>query len=169
LLKTSGPFCRVRTRPPGQRAKQTELRANLGAGAPKNRLRSQAEAIQRELAVSEERARQYQAQREEILVDLLPLTENLTAQKLQLAEVEAALQAITQELKQAEENQGAAQQRLEAYQARRQSFGAPGCRRKAGSPTNHCLTERQARLNQFEERRATLLAERETYEAEISV
>lgn len=154
----------------GLRAGQTEQRANLGGWyTESNRLRSQAEAIQRELAVSEERAKQYQAQRTEILVELQPLSENLEAQKLQIAEVEAALQAITQELRQAEEDLRAAQHQLDAHQAQRQNIlERQAAAEKLARQLAAALTEQQARLNQFEERRAALMAERENCEAEIS-
>jgi chromosome segregation protein len=152
------------------RAKQTELRANLGSWyTESNQLRSQAEAVQRELAVSEERARQYLAQREEILAELEPLTENLEAQKCQIVEAETTLQAINEELGQAEETLHAVQQQLDKHQARRQDrLVRQSTAEKQIRQLATAQTERQTHLAQFEERRATLLAERENYETEIS-
>ncbi len=152
------------------RIRQTELRANLGSWyTESNRLRSRAEAVQRELAVSEERARQYLAQREEILAELQPLTENLEAQKCQIVEAEATLQAINEELRQAEEALRATQEQLDEHQAQRQDrLARQSAAEKQARQLATALTERQARLAQFEERRATLLTERENYETEIS-
>ena len=152
------------------RAQQTELRGNLGGWyAENNRLHSQAEAIQRELAVSEERAKQYLAQREEILSELQPLVVDLTVQKQQIAEAEAALQAINQELRQAEAALRAAQQQLDAHQAQRQNVLARQvAAEKQVRQLATDLTERQAHLNQLEERRTALLTDRANCETEIS-
>ena len=152
------------------RAQQTELRGNLGGWyAENNRLHSQAEAIQRELAVSEERAKQYLAQHEEILSELQPLVADLTAQKQQIIEAEAALQVINQELRQAEAAMRAAQQQLDAHQAQRQNVLARQvAAEKQVRQLATDLTERQARLNQLEERRTALLTDRANCETEIS-
>jgi chromosome segregation protein len=152
------------------RAQQTDLRGNLGGWyTENNRLHSQAETIQRELAVSEERAKQYLAQREEILGELQPLVVDLTAQKQQFAEAEAVLQAINQELRQAEAALRAAQQQLDGHQAQRQNVLArQGAAEKQVRQLATDLTERQARLNQLEERRTALLTDRANYETEIS-
>lgn len=152
------------------RGQQTELRGQLGGWYSENsRLHTQAEAIQRELAVSEERARQYHAQRVEILAELEPLTADLETQKCQIAEAETALQAVNQELRQAEEALRAVQQQLDARQGQRQSLLArqAAAEKQAGQLATQ-LTERQTRLAQFEERRATLLADQANYETEIS-
>jgi chromosome segregation protein len=152
------------------RSQQTELRGQLGGWySENNRLHTQAEAIQRELAVSEERARQYLAQREEILAELEPLTADLETQKCQIAEAETALQTVTQELRQAEEAMHAVQQQLEAQQSQRQGLLArqAAAEKRAGQLATQ-LTERQTHLAQFEERRAALLADQANYETEIS-
>lgn len=154
----------------GLRTQQTELRGQLGGWYNENnRLHSQAEAIERELAVSEERARQYQAQREEILVELGPLTDDLETQKRQITEAETALQAVNGELRQAEEVLRTVQQQLDAQQSRRQSLLArQTAAEKQTRQLANQLAERQARLAQFEERRAALLSDQASYETEIS-
>lgn len=152
------------------RAQQTELRGQVGSWYTEhNRLHTQAETIQRELAVSEERARQYLAQREEILAELEPLTADLEAQKRQITAAEAALQAVSQELRQAEEAMLDAQQQLDAQQSQRQALlSRQVAAEKQVRQLATQLMERQARLNQFEERRAALLADQAHCETEIS-
>lgn len=152
------------------RVQQTELRGQLGGWySENNRLHTQAETIERELAVSEERARQYHSQREEILAELEPLIADLEAQKCQIDEAETALQAVNQELRQAEKATRTVQQQLDAQQSQRQSLSARQvAAEKRASQLATQLTERQTRLAQFEERRAALLADQANYETEIS-
>jgi chromosome segregation protein len=151
------------------RAEQSEVRGQLGTWYTENKqLYTRAEAVQRELAVSEERARQYAAQRAELLQELEPLQANLETEQQQLNQAQAALQKINRDLAQAEAAAQAVQQQLEAHQAERQNLISRQAdaenrirRLEAG------LTERQTQLAQFAERRETLLAEQATYEAEI--
>ncbi len=154
----------------GLRAQQTELRTSLsGWYAENNRLRSQAEVIQRELAVSEERARQHAAQREEILAELRPLNEQLEQHLRQIREAETELQSIKLDLQQAEKSLHAVQQQLNQHQAQRQNLlNRQTTAEKQVRHLSTALTERQTRLAQFEERRAALLAERNACEQEIS-
>ncbi|GAB4425393.1 MAG: chromosome segregation protein SMC [Anaerolineae bacterium] len=152
------------------RLQQTELRGNLGSWyAENNRRRSQTEAIQRELAVSEERARQYLAQREEIMAELGPLSADLEVQTRQLAEAENALQAVNQELSQAEAAMRVLQQQLDGQQRQRQELlNRQAAAEKQAGQLAHRLAEHGADLVQFEERRAALLADQANYETEIS-
>lgn len=152
------------------RTQQTELRASLSGWYGKNnRLRSQAEVIQRELAVSEERAKQHAAQREEILAELQPLNDQLTYYGQQISEAEAGLVAINRELQQAESALRSVQQQLNQHQSQRQSLlNRQTAAEKQVRQLSTALTERQTRLAQFEERRATLQIERENCEKEIS-
>ncbi len=163
LRELDGQIAQVRT-------EQTELRSRLGLWyAENNQLHAQAEAIQRELVVSEERARQYAAQREEILNELQPLEANLAGQRRRVVEIQTTLQAIDQEVRQAEESMQVAQQQLDAHQARRQDILAhQAAAEKQARRLEASLTERQTRLAQSAERRETLLAEGETYAAEIA-
>jgi chromosome segregation protein len=152
------------------RAGQIELRAKLGAWYSENNQHyAQAEAIQRKLAVNEERARQYAAQREEILSELQALTANLETQKQGVAEAQDKLAAINQELRQAEATRRTAQQRLDAHQSQRQSILARQTvaeKRMRQLATD--LTERQVWLSQLAERHESLLTERKTRASEIS-
>jgi chromosome segregation protein len=152
------------------RTEQTELRAKLGAWYTENNQHyARAEAIQRKLAVNEERARQYAAQREEILGEWQSLTANLETQKQLLDEAQEKLAAINQELRQAEAGMRAAQQRLDAHQAQRQNILArQAVAEKRMRQLATDLTERQVWLTQLEERHQGLLAERQTRESEIS-
>ena len=152
------------------RTEQTETRASLSLRyAENNHLNRQAEALQRELAVTQERAHQYAAQREEILAELEPLTANLKTQQCLVSEVEARLEQINQELSQAQAALQQAQGRLDAREAQQQQAAA---RRQAAEGQARKLadtiTQRQARLIQLNERRDTLLAERETQAQEIA-
>jgi chromosome segregation protein len=146
------------------------LRGQLGGWySDNNRLPAQAEAVLRELAVSEERARQYLALRDVILAELEPLTADLETQKRQIAEAETGLQAVNHELGQAEEALRTIQGQLDTQQSQRQDL----LDRQAAAETQARqlaaqLAERQARLSQFEERHAVLLTDQTTYETEIS-
>lgn len=152
------------------RTEQTELRAQLSLWySENNRLNKQAEALQRELAVSQERARQFAAQRQEILAELQPLTANLKTREQQVGQAEAALKQIEQELTQAGAELRQLQQKLTAHQSRqqeiisRQNSAEDEARRMA-----HDITQRQARLTQLEERHQTLQIERDSRAAEIA-
>jgi chromosome segregation protein len=152
------------------RSQQTELRANLsGWYAEHNCLRSQAEAVQRELAVSEERAKQYLAQRQEILAELQPLGDQLADFHQQISATEVTLHTLNQELHQGEAGLRGVQQQLDQHQAQRQSLlSRQSTAEKQSRHLATALTERQTRLAQIEERRTTLLAERDQCEQEIS-
>lgn len=152
-----------------RRTEQTESRASLSLWySENNHLNRQAETLQRELAVNEERARQYAAQREEILDELQPLTANLEAQQRQVEQAEAALQQLNQELEHAEAAMRQAQAQLDAHQAERQALivQQESAEQKARQ-LNHDLAQRQARLNQLAERRETLQTERNTRAVEL--
>lgn len=152
------------------RAQHIEVRANLSLWySENNQLNRQSEAAQRELAVSEERARQYAAQREDILAELRSLRANLDSQEAQMAGVRAELQSINQELSQAEAARQTLQKQLEAHQAHRQEVVArQAAVEKRLRQLVQELTQRQARLAQWDERRETLLAEQEGQAAEMA-
>jgi chromosome segregation protein len=152
------------------REEHTQLRAKLGAWyTENNELYTQAESLQRKLAVNDERAKQYAAQREEILAELQDLTAKQDAQQKLVADEQEKLQAINQELAQAEAARKTAQQRLDAHQSQRQDILArQTVAEKRVRELATDITERQVRLTQVGERRESLQAERETRESEIS-
>lgn len=152
------------------RANQTEVRSQLGTWySENNQLHSQAEAIERELAVNEERARQFAAQRAEILDELKPLEANLEAQRLQIVETQASLEAINRELAEANAATQAAQQQLDAHQAQQQEIlSRQTAAEKQMRRLEAAQTERQARLTQFAERREALQTDSTAYQAEIT-
>jgi chromosome segregation protein len=154
----------------GLRRQQTDLRANLsGWYAENNRLRGQAEAVQRDLAVSEERAKQYLAQRQEILAELEPLTAQLAGYQGQIDAAEAALKLVLPELGQAEHALQMLQDQHDRRQAQRQSLQSrQAAAEKQARQLATSLAERQAQLNQFGERQATLRQEQQHCEKEIS-
>ncbi|GAB4427833.1 MAG: chromosome segregation protein SMC [Anaerolineae bacterium] len=149
--------------------RQTEARASLSLWySENNRLNKQAEALQRELAVSEERGRQYAAQRDEILAELGPLNESLAAQRELVAQGESALQEIDRELESAQAQQSEAQRRLDAHQSQlRQAEAQQEAAQKQSRHLADSLSQRRARLSQLGERRDTLLAERDAQAAEV--
>ncbi len=152
------------------RTEQTETRAGLSLWySENNQLNKQAEALQRELAVNEERARQFAAQREEILDELQPLTANLEAQQRQVDRAQQALQQINRELSEAETALRQIQSQLDEHQAQRQDIvSRQATAERQTRQLSSDLAQRQARLNQLNERRQTLLDERDARSAEIA-
>lgn len=152
------------------RTEQSEARSQLSLHySENNQLTKRAEALQRELAVNEERAHQYAAQREEFLAELDPLTHSLEEQTRQISLAEAALTTITQELSQAEESFHTLQDQFEAHQAQRRAVTA---RQEAAEEQvqqlSTELTQRRTRLAQLGERRETLLAEQQSRAEELA-
>jgi chromosome segregation protein len=152
------------------RNEHMQLRAKLGTWyTENNELYTQAESVQRKLAVNEERARQYAAQREEILAELRELTIKKEEQQRHVSGEQEKLQAIDRELAQAETARQIAQQRLDAHQSQRQDILArQSVAEKRVRELATDITERQVRLTQLGERRESLQAECETRESEIS-
>lgn len=152
------------------RAEQAEVRGQLGRWyTENNQLFTQAEALQRDLAVSEERARQYAAQREEILNELQPLHASLEAEQRQAGEARQALQAISAEVQQAEAAVRAARQKLNAHQSKRQEvLDRQTAAEQRLRRLEAAVTERQTQLAQLAERRQTLLQEQAAAQAEIT-
>jgi len=152
------------------RSEHTETRASLSLWYSKNNmLNKQAEAIQRELAVNEERARQYAAQREEILEELQPLSANLEKQLERVNQAQESQQRISQELNQAEATLRGIHEQLNTHQAQQQEILAR--QNKAEEEARQFmtrLTQGQARLAQLAERREALQADQETQMAEVN-
>ncbi|MCB0211229.1 MAG: AAA family ATPase, partial [Anaerolineae bacterium] len=152
------------------RTEQTEARAQLSRWySENNQLTKRAEAIQRELAVNEERANQYAAQREEILAELSPLKENVDSQAQHIRDAEAALAAITDALSQAEEALQTLQSQFEAHQAQQREVLARqnAAEAKVQKITTE-LTQRRTRLAQLGERRDTLITEQQGRAEELA-
>ena len=149
---------------------QTEARSSLSLWySENNRLNKQADSLQRDLAVSEERSRQYAAQRDEILTELGPLSANLQAHRQLVTEGEAALEAINVELDTARQELEAVKVRLDAHQSQlRQAEQQQQAAEKQARHLADSITQRQARLSQLDERRETLLAERDSQAADVA-
>ena len=152
------------------RAEQNVLRGQLGSWySQNNQLYTEAETTRRELAVSEERARQYAAQREEILLELQPLRASFTGQEQLVGEAQTAVQAIQQEVRQTEEAVRLAQQQLELHQTQRQGmFDRQLEAEQQVRQLEAALTERQTRLAQSTERQAILQADQAACDDEIA-
>jgi chromosome segregation protein len=163
-------FARLSSEIDTLRAEQTKLRATLSSEYAENsRLRATTEATQRELAVSEERARQYAAQRDEILAEAQSMAADLEAQQVAVAEAEAALAQLNRDQAQAETALSKAQAKLNLQQVQQKELLA----RRAAADQEAArlaadLVQRQARLAQWEERREALLAEQANGTQEIA-
>lgn len=152
------------------RTEQSEVRTQLSQWyGENNELSKQAETMQRELAVIEERAQQYAAQRQEILREVEQLTADLETRTQQITQAEESLLEIEQALAQGEQVLSSQQRQVAAHQAEQQNVIS---QRKAAEERMQQLTteltQRQTRLAQFTERRETLVAEQELRSAEIA-
>lgn len=152
------------------RSRQTEARERLARWhADSSHVHAQAETLQRELAVGEERARLLSGQREEILSELAALEANLAEQDARVKEAEAALSGADVELEQARASLKRHQDQVAAYQAQRQAL----LDRQAEAERNsrrlaNELAEREARLQQLAERQTELVTQRQEREGELA-
>jgi chromosome segregation protein len=146
------------------RRHQTEIRGQLGDWhAESSRLHGQAEALQRELAVGEERARQLAAQREEFLTEIAILEETQSERQKQLHEAQDGLAAINEALHQARSALHDAEQNLAQHESKRAILQRQ--QRQADEAARHAAhqqTDRQSRLAQLAERFADLQTQQET-------
>jgi chromosome segregation protein len=152
------------------RTEQTEARAGLSLWYyENNRLNKHAETIQRELAVSEERALQYAAQRDEILAELTGLNDNLAGLEAQVAQAEAVLAQIDREVAEAEAKMEQARTQFNAHKSElREAELRQLAAEKRVRQLTEGLTQRRARLHQFEERREALHTERDAQQTEVA-
>jgi chromosome segregation protein len=105
------------------RARQSELRARLGEWhRTSSRLHDEAESLQRNLAVGEERARLLSAQREELLSEIEPLQAARQGAEERVAEAQATLAGIESEVETARDRVERLRARLNAHQAERQAL-----------------------------------------------
>ncbi|GAB4535266.1 MAG: chromosome segregation protein SMC [Anaerolineae bacterium] len=142
----------------GLRKRQTELRAQLGEWHRiSSHLHNEAETLQRDLAVGEERARLLSAQREELLSEIEPLQVTLKATEERVANDRAGVAHIEQELEAVRSQVEQLRARLGAHHAERQALldrqsqAESEARELAGRIAGH-----QARIAQLNERRAQL-------------
>jgi chromosome segregation protein len=151
------------------RTELTESRSELSLWyAENNQLNKQAEAIQRELAVNEERARQFAAQRDELVEELAALGLNREATQRLIDRAQADLEQIEHALAEAKAEFQRVQAKLDAQEIEQEEIATH--HRAAENQLRqavHDLTERQARLTQLGERRTTLQVEEEERAAEI--
>ena len=136
------------------RSQQTQKRGQLGDWhAASSRLHTDAEALQRALAVGEERARHLAAQREEFLSDITALEERLEQQQQQTAETQHTLNELEAAYHTAQEAYQAAEKRLAQHKSQRESLlqqqqhAAEKARRAAQNQRDH-----QTQLVQLAER-----------------
>lgn len=163
LKEEQQKFHTIETRIKTLRARQTEIRNQLGLWhAKSSKIHTQAEIIQRELAVGEERARQLSAQREEFVAEIDQLQELLKSQQEQVAQAQKDLAEINQTYQNAENAVKTAQKALDTHQRQRQSL--IHIRKQAeerAQKAAHALTDRQSRRQQLAERTAALQTQKE--------
>jgi chromosome segregation protein len=140
------------------RVRQTQLRGQLGEWHRfSSRLHNEAESLQRDLAVGEERARLLSAQREELLSEIEPLQVAHQAAQERLAKAQVNIAEIERELVAARGQVERLRARLNAHQAERQvlldqqSQAEGEARGLADRIAGH-----RARLAQLDERRVQL-------------
>jgi chromosome segregation protein len=148
------------------RARQTQLRAQLGEWHRfSSQLHNEAESLQRNLAVGEERARLLSAQREELLSEIEPLQVTRQAVEERATEAKTDVGRIESELKIAYDQVEGLRARLNAHHAERQALldQQSQAEDKTRELADH-IAGHQARLAQLDERRAQL--NRETEESQ---
>ena len=140
------------------RARQGALRAKLGEWHRlSSQLHDQAEALQRDLAVAEERARLLAAQRDELLSELEPLRAARQLAETRAAEAQRTLTELEQELAVAQRQVAELQGQLGAHQAQRQAILDQQARSEQHArQLADQIAGGQARLLQMEEQRTRL-------------
>jgi chromosome segregation protein len=152
------------------RHRQSELRSRVNEWQrASNHLRSQAEAVQRQLAVFEERARSLQNQIDQTTADRTSLEAGLAAQANRVAQAEADLAEVVARRDTQAAAIAAAQTALNARQAERQTLQhARTAAQDAIQKTQSALTDRRNRRVQLTERRHTLETETGTHQRAIA-
>ncbi|RME44573.1 MAG: chromosome segregation protein SMC, partial [Caldilineae bacterium] len=151
------------------RARQTELRAQLGDWhAQSSQLHAQAEALQRELAVGEERARQLAAQRQEYLTEIQTLQATLQQQQEGVDRARHTLTEFDRHYRQAQTALDEARRQLTAHQQQRAALRKRQEQAEAEARhAAHALTDQRARLAQLAERLTELQNQRQEQIAAI--
>ena len=151
------------------RRRYTELRNQLGDWHRESSLlHRRAETTQRELAVSNERLRQLEARRLDLLGELGPLQERLHAQQQQVQTAEGAVGAEQATLRELQAAIAEAQSRLDAVEAERRSRQgqlAAVQRRQAQLQNEIAVQERK--LLEQDSRKRSLDEERQRMEVEL--
>ena len=152
------------------RARQTEIRAQLGNWhADSSHLHRQAETLQRELAVGEERARHLAAQREEFISEVQLLEAQLKEQQETVQQAQQTLAEINTAYQTAENELAAAKKNLNAHEQQRQTVQHQHAEaRRRVERASHAITDRQSRLAQLSERKSALQAQKDTQQAAIA-
>ncbi len=152
------------------RARQTEIRAQLGNWhADSSHLHRQAETLQRELAVGEERARQLAAQREEFISEVQLLETQIKEQQEIVQQAQQTLAEINAAYQTAENELAAAKKNLNAHEQQRQTvLHRQKEARRTAERAAHTITDRQSRLAQLAERKTELQSQKNTQQEAIA-
>ena len=152
------------------RQKQAQLRGRLNDWQRSaNELHAQAEAVQRQLAVLEERSRSLHNQIEQTTTDRTSLEAELAAQAERVAKAEADLAEVVAKRDTQAAAIAAAQAALNARQSQRQSLQqSRAAAQDAIQKTNSALTDRRNRRAQLAERRNVLENDTAAHQRDIA-
>jgi chromosome segregation protein len=144
------------------RHSQGQLRQQLGAWhRESSRLHDEAESLQRDLAVGEERARLLSAQREELLSEIEPIQVARQAAEERVTEGEHSTARLEADLETARSRANQIRTHLDAHQAERQALlDQQSKAERQARELSDAIAGNRARLNQLAERRTHL--EKET-------
>ncbi len=161
---------RLDERDAGLSQRYGELRNQLGDWHRENSLlHRRAETTQRELAVGNERLRQLEARRLDLLGELEPLQERLRSQQHQVQSAEAARNAEQASLAQLQEAIAAVQSRLDAVESERRSRqGHLAAVQRRQAQLEQELAAQERKLLQQDSRTTTLGEERQRLAAELA-
>jgi len=140
------------------RTRQAQLRGQLGEWhRASSHLHNEAEALQRDLAVGEERVRLLSAQREELLSEIEPLQAARQEVVERVAEAQAAMAQIESELEAGRSEVERCRSRLNVHQTERQALldQQSHAEREARGLSDR-IAGNHARLAQLDERRTQL-------------
>lgn len=151
------------------RQRQSDIRENLGGWYTESRqLHRQAENLQRELAVGEERAKQLAAQREEFITEIHLLEEQIQVQQSLVNQARQSLDEITQNYQDAQNTLKKAQGNLNTHQQERNALlHQEKQMRQKLERAAHAITDKQSRLQQLSERQIELQKQKDAQRAKI--
>ena len=154
----------------GLRAHQSKLRTSLGQWhRESSALHAQAEALQREMAVGEERARLLRTQHKEVLAELVPLRANHQEQLTRVEDAQKELARIQAEVADQQAAVASARSRLEAFQNQRQALlsSLTAARDRAFALATD-LADRNNRRTQIEERQAEIARQQDSHRKKLA-
>lgn len=152
------------------RQEQAALREQLGQRHGESaRLHAELEALERELAVWEERRRQMEVQREALLQDIITLRASAAEHQERIAGAQEKLQALEQEYQSQLAAAAEVEQKVQALQQERQRLGAAlSAARDEAFQVATRLADCRNRMTQLDERRQELQEEQRRHQEHIA-